>query len=236
MRAQEFVNTGARLATGALAFAGAAYAAHTAYTWLRYGHVSRPEAGERDLLLDSYMPQYDVVDRMQREVQAPAEATLAAAESQDLLSAPGVTLIFRARQFAMGEGLETKELPKPLIEQMRALGWVELRRVPGREVVMGAVTQPWKGDVTFRSVPPAEFAAFAEPGYVKIAWTLRADPLGRDRSRFRSETRAIATDEESRARFRRYWSLVAPGVWLIRRLSATPMARQAERQARAAAA
>jgi hypothetical protein len=48
---------------------------------------------------------------------------------------------------------------------------------------------------------------------------------------FRSETRAIATDPESRERFRRYWSLVAPGVWLIRRLSAVPMARQAAQQA-----
>ena len=236
MHAQDFVHKGARLATGALAFAGAAYAAHTAYTWLRYGHVGRLDAGERDLLLDSFMPQYDIVDRMQREILAPPEVTLAAAEAQDLMSAPGVNIIFRARQFAMGAGLETKELPKPLIEQMKALGWVELRRVPGREIVMGAVTEPWKGNVTFRSVPPGEFAAFAEPGCVKIAWTLRADPLGRDRSLFRTETRAIATDDEARARFRNYWSLVAPGVWLIRRLSAFPMAHEAERQAAATAA
>lgn len=236
MRAQDFVNNGARLATGALACAGAAYAAHTAYTWLRYGYPRLPKAGERDLLLDSFIPQYDIVDRMQREILAPAEVTLAAAEAQDLMGAPGVNLIFKARQFAMGAGLDTKELPKPLIEQVKALGWVELRRVPGREVVMGAVTQPWKGDVTFRSVPPEEFAAFNEPGWVKIAWTLRADPLGPGHSMFRSETRAIATDETSRVRFRSYWSLVAPGVWLIRRLSASAMARQAERQAPAAAA
>jgi hypothetical protein len=234
MSAQDFVNRGVRLATGALACAGTAYVAHTAYTWLRYGHPRPPKAGERDLLLDTFIPQYDVVDRMQREVLAPAEVTLAAAEAQDLMGSPAVNLIFRARQFAMGAGLETTELPKPLIEQVKALGWVELRRIPGREVVMGAVTQPWKGDVTFRSVPPAEFAAFNEPGWVKIAWTLRADPLGPDRSMFRSETRAVATDDTSRARFRKYWSLVAPGVWLIRRLSATPVARQAEREAAAA--
>ena len=29
----------------------------------------------------------------------------------------------------------------------------------------------------FRSVPADEFAAFDEPDYVKIAWTLRADPV-----------------------------------------------------------
>lgn len=235
MRTREMVNTGTRCVTGALACAGAAYVAHTAYTWLRYGRPPTPAPAERDLLLDTFMPQYDVVDRMQREVQAPAEVTLAAAETQDLMGAPGVNLIFRVRQLAMGADLETKALPSPLIEQVKALGWIELRRIPGREVVMGAVTQPWKGDVTFRAIPPGEFAAFAEPGYVKIAWTLRADPLGPDRSLFRSETRAAATDEASRARFRRYWSLVAPGVWLIRRLSAAPMAAEAERRGAAAA-
>jgi hypothetical protein len=63
---------------------------------------------------------------------------------------------------------------------------------------------------------PDEFAGFDEPGYVKIAWTLRADPVGIDRSVFRTETRAIATDAVARKRFRRYWALVSPGIVLIR--------------------
>jgi hypothetical protein len=224
---------GTRWITGALAFAGGVYAANAAMTWLRYGYARPPSPSERDSLLDTFMPHYDVVDRMAVDVNAPAAITLAAAEQQDLMDAPGVSAIFRARQVMMGAGLETRELPKPLIEQMKALGWVELARVPEREVVFGAVTQPWKGDVTFRSVAPERFAAFAEPGFVKIAWTLRADPLGSNASRFHSETRAIATDEQSRQRFRRYWSFVAPGVWLIRRLSSAPMRRRAEAAARA---
>ena len=228
MKSRRVVTTGARWITGALAFAGGIYAANAALTWLRYGRTSPPDASERDSLLDGFMPAYDVVDRMQIDVNAPAAITLTAAEQQDLMDAPGVSVIFRARQLAMGAGLEARELPRPLLEQMKALGWVELARVPGREVVLGAVTQPWKGNVTFRSVPAAEFAAFAEPGYVKIAWTLRADPLGPNASRFRTETRAIATDEESHQRFRNYWSLVAPGVWLIRRLSSAPLRRHAE--------
>ena len=43
---------------------------------------------------------------------------------------------------------------------------------------MGAVTQPWLGDVKFHALPPEEFAAFNEPGYVKIVWMLRVNPLG----------------------------------------------------------
>lgn len=236
MRHRSMVTTGLQLGAGALACAGAAYAAHTAFTWLRYGRQGPTGPDERDTLLDRFMPQYEVVDRLHAKVRAPADVTLEAAEQQDLMDAPGVSAIFRLRQLAMGSGLETRTLPAPLVEQMKALGWVELARVPGREVVFGAVTQPWLGDVVFRSIAPSEFAAFDEPGYVKIAWTLRADPLPGNVTLFRTETRAIATDDDSRARFRTYWSMVAPGVWLIRRLSVAPMKRRAERRVAVAAA
>ena len=113
-------------------------------------------------------------------------------------------------------------------EEAQAMGWVLLAEVPDREVVMGAVTKPWEADVTFRSVPPGQFAAFDEPGYVKIAWTLRADPAGTG-SVFRTETRAGSTDATARARFRRYWLLLSPGIRLIRRLAAGPIKSAAER-------
>ncbi|HUL50481.1 MAG TPA: hypothetical protein VLT79_10750, partial [Gemmatimonadales bacterium] len=99
-------------------------------------------------------------------------------------------------------------------------------------MVFGAVTEPWKADVVFRPVDPDSFAAFREPGYVKIAWTLRADPITARESIFRTETRAVATDEQARARFRRYWSFVAPGIVSIRWLLLGPLKREAERRAR----
>jgi hypothetical protein len=103
--------------------------------------------------------------------------------------------------------------------------------VPGREIVLGAVTKPWQAEVTFHAVEPSEFAAYWKPGFVKIAWTLRADPIGPGFSLFRTETRAVATDSESRRRFRNYWAFVMPGTWLIRRLSLGPLKREAERRA-----
>jgi hypothetical protein len=88
--------------------------------------------------------------------------------------------------------------------------------------------------VTFRALPSSEFAAFSEPGFVKIAWTLRADPVDDDASIFRTETRAVATDATARARFRRYWAFASPGIALIRRLSLRPLKRDAERRVRMA--
>jgi len=93
---------------------------------------------------------------------------------------------------------------------------------------MGAVTQPWVSDVVFRAVPPENFAAFDEPGYVKIVWTLRADPDGATASIHRTETRVSTTDSVARKMFRRYWAVFSPGIVLIRRIGLGLVKRAAE--------
>ena len=117
------------------------------------------------------------------------------------------------------------------IDQMRSIGWGVLAEEPGREIVLGAVTQPWLADVVFRALPPEEFAAFHDPNYAKIVWTLRADSVGPAESVFRTETRAVATDLVARAKFRRYWSFLSPGIILIRWASLAPLKADAERRA-----
>ena len=110
-----------------------------------------------------------------------------------------------------------------------------LAEEPDREIVMGAVTQPWYADVVFRPVPPDEFVTFNKPDFVKIVWTLRADATSPHESLFRTETRVVTTDAAARAKFRWYWARFSPGIWLIRQLSLGPMRRDAERHARSRA-
>ena len=50
-----------------------------------------------------------------------------------------------------------------------------------------------------------------------------------------TETRAVATDEASRGKFRRYWRFAGPGILLIRKLLLPAVRREAERRAIAAA-
>ena len=122
------------------------------------------------------------------------------------------------------------------MNQPQAVGWVVLAERAGREIVFGAVTQPWEANLVLRSIPCADFTAFREPGYVKIAWTLRADPIGAYRSMLHTETRVSTTDLRTRERFRRYWSFAAPGIKLIRLSMFRPLRRSAERRAAAARA
>ena len=100
----------------------------------------------------------------------------------------------------------------------------------GSEMVFGAVTQPWQADVRFRALPPEEFTAFRERRCVKIAWTLRVDPIDARHSVFTTETRAVATDPEARSRFRWYWAFFSPGMVLIRKVLLRQLKREAERR------
>jgi hypothetical protein len=198
----------------------------------------RHQAGgeDADPLLDRFMPTYDVAERHHVRIAAPAEITLEAATEMDLQQSAIVRVIFKAREWIMRSHPAPDQKTRALLSQMRAIGWGMLAEIPGREIVMGAVTQPWRADVVFRPLPPEEFAAFCEPDYVKIVWTLRADSLGAAESIFRTETRVLTTDPTARAKFRRYWSFVSPGIIVIRWMSLGPLKAEAERRARAATA
>ena len=218
-------------ATIGLGVAVASYATYAGLTWLRYGENTRGAADEQDALLDRFMPAYEVAERHHVHVAAPAAITFAAAKDQDLLHSLPVSTIVRIREIALGAARDRRARPRTLLAETLAMGWGVLAEVPGREIVVGAVTKPWEPNVVFHALPPEQFASFNEPGFVKIAWTLRADPVDAGSSVFRTETRTMTTDRVARAKFRRYWSFVSPGVVLIRRLSLSPLKREAERRA-----
>lgn len=220
------------LAAG-LGLAAVSYAAYVAITWYGYGQVKRSSGFDaEDALLDRFIPNYEVAERHQVRVTAPAEITLAAAADLDLQQSAIVRGIFKGRELILGCEPDGTVRPRALLAQVKALGWGVLAEIPGREIIVGAVAQPWMANVVFRLLPPEEFAAFQQPGYAKIVWTLRADPLGTGESIARTETRVLTTDPTARAKFRRYWSFLSPGIALIRRVSLGMVKTEAERRAR----
>ena len=215
------------LAGGAAAVALAA-GGYGAATWYRYGRASRH--GNGDELLDRFMPTFDVREHHRVRVRAPTEVTYASARELDLRRSPLIRGLFRARQRFMGGRSAPASSEGSFLDEVQALGWRVLAEDPGRELVMGAVTQPWLADVVFRGVEPQAFATFREPNYVKIAWTIGVAPRADGGSVFRTETRAVATDPAARARFRRYWTLASPGIVLMRWEMLRLVRRAAERR------
>lgn len=235
MLTRDQIRTAGRWLAAGAGLAATSYAAYVATTWYHYGRGPRPvRDDERDAFLDQFMPVYDVAERHHVRIAAPAEITFAAASEMYLEQSPIVRGIFKAREWIMRSHPAPGPEPRAFLARMRAIGWGVLAENPGREVVMGAVTQPWLADVVFRPLLSEEFAAFHEPDYVKIAWTLRADPLTATESIFRTETRVVTTSPAARAKFRRYWAFASPGIILIRWASLAPLKAEAERRSRAA--
>jgi hypothetical protein len=222
----------ARYLCGGLGLAVAGYAVYAACAWLRYGRPRPADPRERDVLLDQFLPDYEVAERHHVRVRASAAATLSAASQLDLRGSSLVRAIFDARARILGAQTTTRQT-QGLLAEVQALGWRILAEVPGREIVVGAITQPWKADVVFRCPAPEAFRADRRPDHVKIVWTLRADPIGPSASIFRSETRVATTDARARRRFRRYWAVFSAGIILIRRVMVGEVKRAAERRVRA---
>jgi hypothetical protein len=214
----------------------AAYGAYAGITWLSYGHAKLLKRRGADPLLDVFMPDYDVVERHSIGVEASPETTLAAAAEMDVNKQLAIRAIFKGREFLLRSKPDRAIHPDRMLAAMQSFGWGVLAELPGREIVLGGATRPWERNPVFRPLPPDEFATFDEPGYVKIVFTLRADNAGAGNSVFRTETRAIATDPVSRTKFRRYWTLLSPGIIAIRRLMLPAVKREAERRGHAIAA
>jgi len=185
--------------------------------------------------MDRFLPQYDLSERHETPVKAPAPVTYAAAREVDIQRSPLVRAVFQSRKILFrSQGQEMAR--RPFLEQVRGMGWGLLAEVPGRALVFGAVTRPWEPTVRFHPLPPAQFAAFRRPGWAKIVWTLEVDPAGAERSVFRTQTRVATTDAAARSRFRQYWAAVSPGILLIRQQALGLVRGDAERRTRAATA
>jgi hypothetical protein len=210
---------------------GAGYLALAATAWARYGNARPARPDEADELLDRFIPTYDVVERHQIHIAAPAALTLEAAKHSDLDESLLVRGIIKTREFVLGAEPTGSPQEKGLLARTQAMGWRVLAEVPEREVVVGAVTQPWMPNVVFRGIDPEQFRTFHEPCYVKIVWTLRVDPMRDSECVFRTETRVVTTDEEARRRFRWYWARFSPGIAAIRLAMVQSVKKRAERLA-----
>jgi hypothetical protein len=177
--------------------------------------------------IDRFMPVSDVREHFAIDVRAPADLAFDTAGDFDFSSIPLVRGIFWMRGKVMGSS-GPPVASTGIFALTASLGWGTLSHIEGREHVAGAVTQPWLADVKFRAVEADRFAAFTEPGFVKIVWTIEAEPLDAARCRLRTETRALATDDASRRKFLAYWRWARFGILPIRWLALPAIKRRAE--------
>ena len=200
-------------------------------------------AAEPHLLLDQFLPRYDFGVVHADVLRAPPAQCYKAAGELDLFRAPLVRTLLgirglpqRAVGTLRGRGKTTTlEASRRTIrfKDLVGLGWILLGEAPGVELVLGQVSRPWKAVAVSTDAPttPEQFTSFDEPGFAKIAASLRIDPYGNDSSILTLETRVAMTDEKGRRRFRRYWLLIGPFSSLIRRMALRLLATELRRSA-----
>lgn len=194
-------------------------------------------AVEPAMLIEQYLPTFDVRDYHELAVQGEPERAYAALRSVDFNRSSLVRALFAVRTLPsrlLSRGVKPAPQLASFLETAVALGWVIFEELPGRELVAGAITQPWASVVRFVGLPAPEFVAFAEPGFAKIVWTLGVQPRAAGSCVLSTETRVLTTDAASRRKFRRYWFVFSPGIRLIRH-AALNLAKRDLEQARQAA-
>lgn len=184
------------------------------------------------LLIDEFMPVYDVSEYHETRIRAEIESVYDALWNVDL----GRSLIVRAlllmRAFpSLFKSDEKRDVNLNLESLLRSGGFVLLGEARPSEIALGLVGQFWRLSGRTCAIRAHEFKAFSEPGFAKAAWNFSLVEAGEGRTRLATETRVLCLDKTSKRRFRMYWGVIAPFSGLIRREVLRTIRLEAERAA-----
>jgi hypothetical protein len=177
------------------------------------------------MLLDDFMPEFDVRIRQAIRIAASPERVYACLWTTDfdhwgltrslhgLRALPGLTAAPRETWRRVRVELRPHRIA---LDDMQEEGFTLLGERPGEELVLGTVGRFWHGGGETRPISPALFREPTPPGTAKAAWsfTVGRQPSGAE---LRTETRVLSADAAARRRFRAYWFLIRPFSGLIRR-------------------
>ena len=180
-------------------------------------------------MLDAFIPEPRLVEIDHAEVAGRPEVVEAAARGLDFASSPLLHALFGLRSIparVRGHAEPTPHMRLSDIGRQPGPGFVVLADEPGHALTVGAIGRFWQPDIPFVEITPEGFAAFDEPGYGKVAWQIRFEPLGEHDTRVVFELRVTATDDDAWASQRRYFRHIGPFSHFIRRHMLTLLRRE----------
>jgi len=189
------------------------------------------------MLIDRFLPVFDVREVHEMEIDAPPEIVYDAVRQADLRD-PALDALFTLRELPLRleeklRGVHAPAAPEAFtFENManRDMPWMLLAEDRGSEFVVGSVGKFWRRDYGWKPVAAEDFASFNEPGYAKLAISLSLWPTY-GATVLRYETRTATTDITARAHFRRYWRLIGLGVGIVMYRALGRIRAEAERRA-----
>ena len=183
------------------------------------------------MLVDDFLPVYDVSDSVATTVAADVARTWDALMAVDLIDVgrrrPLVGVLGALRGLPdIAAHLLHGEAPAGPPKTLRLRdtvqlpadqgGWVLLGERPRDELALGLVGKFWRPVITFAAVTPEGFREFAAPGYAKTVYSLSVRALSERQTLLSGVMRTATTDDQARRWFRRYWALgVGSGAHLL---------------------
>jgi len=174
------------------------------------------------MLVDDFLPVYDVSDSVATVVQADIATTWNALMQVDLIDVgrqrPLVAALGALRMLPeivshLLHGEAPPQGPTRLrLHELAALpaaggGWVLLGERAQNEIALGLVGMFWRPVIRYADVPADRFRDFNEPGYAKTVYALSVNAIDDHRTLLTGLMRTATTDEHARQWFRRYWTL-----------------------------
>jgi hypothetical protein len=173
----------------------------------------------RELLIDRQLPRFEARALSTVAVDAGTEQTYRAVRALDPelvgQSVPFMRMMGQLRQLPVRIAAIPQKAAPPAPEALTGEQYRDafllIDEEPGVEFVIGMIGKFMSPtQMEFRRFDPLDFAAFAEPGYGKVAVNFLVLPYGTGRSLLCTETRTATTDPVSASRFRRYWKVIGP--------------------------
>ncbi|MEV4364816.1 hypothetical protein [Nonomuraea sp. NPDC049625] len=172
-------------------------------------------------LTDRFIPRPDASERHSIVINASRERVWAAVADPGSFDLRAVVAV-RNLAARLSGGRPHRSAPR----------FTPLGEDPGHELVMGLIGQWWRLGHAEKSGTisgAADFHAFDRPGYAKGTLSFRLDEAGEGRIRLVTETRVVATSEDARRAFLRYWMAIRLGSGLIRRVMLATLRARATR-------
>lgn len=170
------------------------------------------------MLLDRYLPEWDVRSHHETVVDAAPDRAYRAARSMDLGRSWPVSALVAVRSIPYVVTGKIALRRSLTLDSMIDAGFTILAEEVDREIVLGAIGRFWLPTSGFKRIVPDEFESFSEPGFAKAAMNLAVAERGPGRTLLSTETRVLCTDESARRRFGLYWRAIGPFSGVIRHL------------------
>ncbi len=188
------------------------------------------------MLIDEFMPTYDVMEHHETTVHASADHVYEIMLTTDMFGSPITRFLFYLRaiplrfshhnfppmphNISMKALLEAESLP---------LKFIALAENPPHEFLVGSIIRMQPVFAVQEPLPaPTEYCGFDASGAIKITMNLCVSENADGTTLLETETRVHCFGSKTRRRFRVYWFFIGHFSGLIRRLMLRAMKREAE--------